>query len=62
MSDESVPGSVELKIASAQPAEMASGPSEFDPVITGWRVVLAAMSRRDGGFGSLFVLHLSRFL
>src|SRR5882724_3781412 len=62
MSDESVPGSVGVEIASAQPAEMASGPSEFDPGYYGWRVVLAACLGVMAGFGSLFVYTFSVFV
>jgi len=47
MSDEFRPGSVGVEIASAEPAEMASGPSESTGYY-GWRVVLARV-RRDGG-------------
>src|ERR1700741_428176 len=62
MSDESVPGSLGVEIASTQPAEMASSPSEFDPGYYGWRVVLAACLGVMAGFGSLFVFTFTVFV
>jgi MFS family permease len=62
MSEESVPGSVGVVIATMQPAEVASGPSEFDPGYYGWRVVLAACLGVMAGFGSLFVYTFSVFV
>jgi MFS family permease len=62
MSEESVPGSVGVGIATVQPAEMAPGPSEFDLGYYGWRVVLAACLGVMAGFGSLFVYTFSVFV
>jgi MFS family permease len=62
MSDESVRGSVGVGIASVQPAERVSGPSEFDLGYYGWRVVLAACLGVMAGFGSLFVYTFSVFV
>ncbi len=62
MSEESVPGGVEVGIATVQPAETASGPSEFDLGYYGWRVVLAACLGVMAGFGSLFVYTFSIFV
>jgi MFS family permease len=59
MSKESAPGSAEVGIASVQPSELASGPSEFDLGYYGWRVVLAACLGVMAGFGSLFVYTFS---
>jgi MFS family permease len=62
MSKESAPGSAEVGIASVQPSELASGPSEFDLGYYGWRVVLAACLGVMAGFGSLFVYTFSVFV
>jgi MFS family permease len=62
MSDESVPGNVGVGTATVQPAETASGPSEFDLGYYGWRVVLAACFGVMAGFGSLFVYTFSVFV
>jgi MFS family permease len=62
MSDESVPGSIAVGIATAEPAQRAASPSEFDPGYYGWRVVLAACLGVMAGFGSLFVYTFSVFV
>jgi MFS family permease len=62
MSEESVPGSVGVGIATVQRAEIVSGPGEFDSGYYGWRVVLAACLGVMAGFGSLFVYTFSIFV
>jgi MFS family permease len=62
MSEESIPRSVGAGIATVQPAEMTSGPGEFDLGYYGWRVVLAACLGVMAGFGSLFVYTFSVFV
>jgi MFS family permease len=62
MSEESVPGSVGVGMATVQPAEMSPGPGEFDTGYYGWRVVLAACLGVMAGFGSLFVYTFSVFV
>ncbi len=62
MSDGSVTGGIRVGITSLPPAEMASGPGEFDPDYYGWRVVLAACLGVMAGFGSLFVYTFSVFV
>ena len=62
MSDECVPERVRAGIVPKQPAEVSSGPSEFDLGYYGWRVVLAACLGVMAGFGSLFVYTFSVFV
>jgi len=62
MSEEPVPGSVRVGIATVQSAEAQPGLSEFDPGYYGWRVVVAACLGVMAGFGSLFVYTFSVFV
>src|SRR5579864_9262238 len=62
MSEASGPESVGVGRTTLQPAEMASGLSEFDLGYYGWRVVLAACLGVMAGFGSLFVYTFSVFV
>ena len=61
MSDECVPEAVGVGIAPNQTGEVSSGPSEFDLGYYGWRVVLAACLRRDGGIRLAVRLHIFGF-
>ena len=62
MSERAFRGSVGVGTATVQPAEMPSGPSEFDLGYYGWRVVLAACLGVMAGFGALFVYTFSVFV
>jgi len=62
MSEESLPRSVEVDMATGQHTEMASDLTELDIGYYGWRVVLAACLGVMAGFGSLFVYTFSVFV
>ena len=62
MSDESLPGGVEVSAAMTPSADSVPGPSESDLDYYGWRVVLAACLGVMAGFGSLFVYTFSVFV
>jgi MFS family permease len=62
MSEESIPGNIEVGIATVRHLETAPGPSEFDLGYYGWRVVVAACLGVMAGFGSLFVYTFSVFV
>jgi MFS family permease len=62
MSEESLPARCGIRISTVEPAEMPSGPNEFNLGYYGWRVVLAACLGVMAGFGSLFVYTFSVFV